>query len=222
MNKFTKIRRRIGIVLFLVVLFLILSLVYIFQNLNIFYITTPPSTLSVLNLQEGVLSIDGTEDLTLNIFDSYIKESGNEEIKIINNDQIVKEVKLDNSQGSLLTIYVNAAQSYCFFSADVTSVYYKSDTNTQELVTVNLNSEGNFIQIALNHRENIYLYPSKYSADKLPNVLAGRRIIGIYPIDCTMLDNAEIKFNTIMLFKNFNSEEQRNFYFEEIKRIQSS
>ncbi len=135
----------------------------------------------------------------------------------------VPTLELSNSP-NLVIEPIHKEESYCFFRADVTDYYYFTGEeeeiphirDIQLLEKVNRNLNSSFFQ-----GKDIFVYPGNASKDKLPGKLeSDQKIVGIYPIPCDDITSIEVMKDTVIGFKNYNEEENREFVENRLREIE--
>src|SRR5690606_21433677 len=121
----------------------------------------PPSYISIFNLKEEPGFVNGVE---LKIFDSVTGETNRSFVYNLenSNSEVVQSLVVPAFDFSELYIFLNTDSKYCFFSADVTSIYYDLGS-TPALTDVFFISETetDHVNISINLDEYIYLYPGR-------------------------------------------------------------
>lgn len=174
------------------------------------------NTVSVVNLDDKEMSFNYEDNAnTLNLFDSvFVRNSGdiNFSVKSENSD-FAKQLDYQEYQSKLF-IYVNSSiVSYCFFSADVTAIYYDTlnDSRDYEDLKILSTEPTSFYEASVNWNVNEYIYPGRYSSTFLPGELGGKRLIGFYPISCTSLSRIEAIDQIINSYKNLDPAKEREY-----------
>lgn len=209
---------RVGLATGGLILFAIFGFIYLLVADIISF--GPYSYVSVMNLGEENITVNNKK---LEIFDTYKVETN------VKRDYLVKNVAGDtlfnktipDRNGPKLSVYVRSLENYCFFSADVSSFYYQTDTLEDTLVNVSKleNTSLGATELKIDLDNYVYLYPGKYSTSDVPENLIGKKLIGVYPIKCELAEIPEAQKSIVISYKNFNSAQQREYYNNKVDEL---
>jgi hypothetical protein len=151
----------------------------------------------------------------------FIRSVTDINFKIKSENEYENVLKFEESKSKLL-LYVNSqTERYCYFTADVTALYY---FDSEETPVKNLNilttKPSRFIESDVNWNENEYIFPGRYDQDKLPEELYNKRLIGYYPFDCKESGNVELLKDIAIFYREFDPVYERAYLEDEIKKLQ--
>jgi hypothetical protein len=184
---------------------------------------------SIINLRNEKIIVESDDNLVeLEHFDILNLE---EEIRSDPQKYIIRntdgnfygefEIKRDVSANTLEIIPVTE-QKFCYFQADVSDIYYQNDISS--LRGIKLISDGAELEryTRVLDSDVIYVYPGKSLKDELPQYIdSTQKVIGIYPIECSKGADQNALLETVLFYKNYNAEEQREFYEERLEEIEN-
>ncbi len=203
------------------------------SSLTSFFIYTEnlqryPKAFSLLNLYREtiIIEIDGKlfklkpfdarrvrinikEEVGVRIF----KEAGGTLIDEIATKEFVKE-------NNLSIVPISPDRDFCFFSAEVDDFYYKQvdSPKLKDVRILETNPKDYYFRITSD--DNIYIYPGRSTTRDLPSVLLeGQKVIGTYPLECEFINDEQKQIETINLYKTYNAESQREYYYSNLDKI---
>lgn len=191
--------------------------IFLFLNKNISL--NNPDKFIVFNLTETPLIVNGS---SLNLFETFLLESNSRaQVKISQNEKILLEEEIPGIEPEILNIYVHSAENnICFFKSNVTNFYYVSESLSDILQSFEILTTEPNPQVSVKMKENeIYLFPGVYEGLNLPKSISNKKVVGIYPIKCTDINNSELVYQTILMYRSFNVEEQREIFNEIIEPL---
>lgn len=169
----------------------------------------------VLNLESEPLNVTaGDKAYELQMFDvakfSKTTKVEDTDFRINQNDKTLIQRSISRDViGDTLEIIILADAEFCFFQADVTDFYYSTNFNAVKGLVSLTNTENNSYKRILSNTA-LYVYPGNASKDNLPEfILDDRIVIGIYPIECNLINNSGVLLETIKFYQNYNSETLR-------------
>lgn len=217
--KFQKIRR-LARISFAIIFSILLAAVFItFLVVSRIISFQPYSVIVVFNLKDDNITV---QDNIVRIFDIFVEESNVERkygVKSSLGTDLYTKTIPDYLSPSI-NIFINSDLEYCFFKADVTSFYY--DTETLDNVLTMVETFSTFDNsISLKKDEGIfkYIYPGRYSQSEVPSTLLGKRLIGIYPIQCESLNDPSTQRDLVLFYRDFSSIEQRDYFNSQLDPI---
>jgi hypothetical protein len=183
------------------------------------------TTVSIFNLSDNKLKETlGNDSRNLDLYDSiYLKSSSSLQLKLqTSTESLLSQEFSHRSDSSNLIIYIYSQKDeYCIFSADVTSIYYNTLDNYNDIQNISptIKDPVKLFSTSIDWNKNEYVFPGRYSQTQLPKVLRDKRVIGYYPIKCSNLsDETKVK-ETVLLYKNFDPIMQRQKLNEELNKI---
>lgn len=150
--------------------------------------------------------------------------SSNSNIEIYSSEtgQLIKEYIPNelNTYPRISIVPVHEYREFCFFEADVTDFYYKTEGSLEtkpEIRDLRILDPREEYDRPIVTDDTIYVYPGHTAQTKLPSsVSRHNKVIGVYTIPCRDInDVAEIE-HTVGLFTNYSEVTQGQLYEERI------
>src|SRR5690606_38565310 len=122
-KKLKRLRNSLRIILAMSFVLAFLLVILLLSSITNLFTFNPPSYISIFNLKEEPVFVNGVE---LKIFDSFTGETNRSFVYNLenSNSEVVQSLVVPAFDFSELYIFLNTDSKYCFFSADVTSIYY--------------------------------------------------------------------------------------------------
>ncbi len=184
-----------------------------------------PKTISIVNLYKFplIVNIEGTE-YRLDIFDTQaiqLNVRDRVDIKIMNENRDLLEQFVTHEFVTIPHITLKVltdSLDICYFSANVNEYYRKEEKPLPKNILTFENIESDSIFRVL-PSDRYYIYPGKSNIKNIPQDNQ-KNIIGIYPIECSYLKDEAKQIEVIKMYKDYDSQQQRDFYNSKLKEIQ--
>ena len=212
-------------IFFCSLLFFLLIVFSTFISIKLFQ--THQATVILINFYgEKIIAEFNNESIPLNIMEIKVVRnhnlSKNINIKNINGKKITEiEPSVLNDSPNLVIEPIHKTKTFCFFKADVTDFYYQAEEQNLRDIKI-LRKEREHDNLIFIERSKILVYPGKASQKYLPkNLKPDQSIYGIYPILCKYTANLQKLKETVIDFKNYNEEANREYFRSRLKKINS-
>lgn len=164
------------------------------------------------------------EDTEVNVLDETIKlEAFDIKSISLSSDNLPETIAANNGKYYKIDTEKNvqiitfADFEVCRAIIDVTSAYYD---NELKLNVLSIEETKENILSFNKRSDSLIVFPGHTDAINLPtNIDTDMRVIGYYPIDCKYKENQLHLEGIPFLYKNYDAEEKRDFYFSEIDKI---
>ncbi len=210
------------------VIIILVTLFIASSSLWFFVYRTDNKYLSIINLYPYDIKLKiFNQDIKLKRFDTYVriyntKEDINVEVYKDSEDTELRLKSLSftdlKRESQLIEVALSENENICFLTAVVTNAYYNTDFSFED-VQINSVPGKNYIITDINPNSSYV-----YLGNSIQSVFPKNRVslTGIYPIDCTKSSDANNQARIIKLYQNYNPEEQRTYFDEQLKKIQNA
>jgi len=197
---------------------LFISTLIVIGGLTVYFLTAYSyvKVISLINLYDKDISVNmnGTT-YTLLAFDTRLFE-----IKDLRHLTLSAAIGETSIASETFDLSYNS-QAIGFYFSDIEHCYYETDLSTELESVTHKGVEMSFKYLIvdnINLDKNNYFLPGSNLIDMDEN----KQTIGYLPVLCSDIDNKDVIATNNKLFLNYNSELQRQYYFENVDKINNS